>query len=98
MVDIFSIVRCGKYMEYRSAIDLVDVNILDENGSNLLAPAIVYDRPEIVRDLLQRGIDMNHKGERQMTAIQLAIQWRRSDIAKTLVELGSDLNSRDVWQ
>lgn len=97
MSDIFAIVRFGDFSEYRDAIESVDINVVDENGSNLLGPAIAYNRSEITRDLLARGIDINHRGERGMTPLQLAIQWKNIELARQLVNLGSDLNFRDIY-
>jgi FOG: Ankyrin repeat len=96
MNDVFAIVRFGDYAEYLSAIDSVDIDIVD-SGSSLLTSAISYSRPEIVQDLIMRGININYQGERGMTPLQITIQWKNFELAKQLVSLGADVNVRDLY-
>jgi ankyrin repeat protein len=97
MNSIFSVARTGDLSEFRLALDGVDINIVDDNRSNLLAPAIAYGRSDIAFELLDRGIDINHKGEREMTPLHLAVQWKRDKVAIRLIGMGSDVNARDIY-
>ena len=97
ITDIFAIVRFGTFSDYEKAVSNVDINVRDENGSNLLGPAIAYDRGNISEDLINRGIDIDHRGEYEMTPLHLAIQWKRWDLVRELIDRSVLLNAQDVY-
>lgn len=54
------------------------------NGWTALMWAVVSDRPQILRLLLQRGADPTYRSAKGDTAISLAQRYGRSDMLKTL--------------
>jgi len=51
--------------------------------------------PAEVEVLLERGADIDYKGEDGSTALALALSWGEDDIAIALIELGADLSIKD---
>lgn len=83
-----------------------DVNVADKNGVTPLIIAAARDE-EIVRDLLQKGADVNaattvsfkHKGEiivQGVTPLMTALAKKKPKIADMLLQHGADVNKKTV--
>jgi len=62
-----------------------DINIVDENGDNLLLLSIMNFRKDVVKFLINNGIDINHKNNTGENAIYLLIKTRYMDILNTVI-------------
>jgi uncharacterized protein len=73
--------------------------LLLNNGANLkLSGTVLYiaslrGRTEIVRFLLDRGLDVNTTDSSGYTALMAACQERKSDVVQLLLERGADVNA-----
>lgn len=59
--------------------------------------AVTFDKPEMVRLLLEHGADINAKDITGMTPLHVAANLGLNDQVRLLVELGADLNARDEF-
>ena len=74
--------------------NLVDVNYVDLTGRNALFEAVLY--PNIVKKLLEKGIDTKLKTKNGVTALHVAIasSTTNKNIIKMLLDSGSDINAK----
>ena len=72
----------------------VNFNIQDINGNTLLHVAIWY-QPNVIRLLLNHGIDVNLSNNKGVSAILVASEYGYFDIVKDLVSFGSDVNTQN---
>ena len=70
-----------------------DVNILEAKSSNAFHRATENDCENIVRFLIQAGINVNHIGPMASPLCQAA-KWGYKGIARMLIDAGADLNAR----
>ncbi len=97
MGDIFQIVRCGEFEIYKSEIDKLDINVINEFGQSLLHEAITSKREEIALDLISRGIDVNRKDSKEQTALHFLGFHPNIKITENILENGGDLSIKDVY-
>jgi ankyrin repeat protein len=64
-----------------------------EGGCTALMRAAAHGQLNSVRDLLQRGADVNQKDEAGFTALMLAARQGNHDVVKTLLDAGADPNA-----
>jgi hypothetical protein len=75
----------GNFESLRVWIDNYPLlNIRDEEGNNLLALAVINDHSQIVRYLLDKGIDYHNKNDYNESALDLAIKKNNRYIIKLL--------------
>jgi len=68
----------------------------DNEGVSILDMAITYDNLEMVKYLIDEGIDLNKTTRRSgFTALMAAACYGRVEIAKLLIEQGVDQNASD---
>lgn len=91
-------------LRYRCDIDLVmllvdngaDIYDYDEEGVSIFDMAVTYDNLEMVRFLIDRGIDVNATKRRsRFTPLMAAACYGRTEIAKLLIENGADSSAVD---
>jgi len=91
-------------MRYRCDFDLVmllvnakaDIYDFDEEGVSIFEMAITYDNLDMVKYIIDKGIDVNstHRKSR-FTPLMTAACYGRIDIAKLLIENGANKNAID---
>ncbi len=67
----------------------------DEGGSSLHT-ALANRGVDAVRRLLDRGADVNERGEIFWTLLHVASKDGKLEVAKALIEYGADVNPRDI--
>jgi ankyrin repeat protein len=74
-----------------------NVAAVDQSGDNaLIITTGVYQGPiEIVRLLLQKGIDHNTQNKQGTSALMVAASKGKADVVNLLIEKGADLNLKD---
>ncbi|GHM57985.1 MAG: hypothetical protein sL5_01010 [Candidatus Mesenet longicola] len=74
--------------------DCINVNIQNDEYNNwsLLHYAIFYNKPNVVRLLLNLGVDLEIKAKKGMRPLHLAVFYNRIEIAKILLDEGADVN------
>ncbi len=78
-----------------------DVNLKTEGGDewNLLHIALLSvseaPRPEVVRHLIDLGVDVNARDRRRWTPLHFAARTKNSMVVEMLIEAGADVNAKD---
>lgn len=97
---VYTAVRYDREDDYKKYIDSVDINCLRTNGKgNLLQAAIACKHFKYVKDLLERGINVNNKDEKGETVLHYFGQVGIKDVelAEELISHGADLNIKDKF-
>jgi hypothetical protein len=71
-----------------------DLNYRDADGQSLLMKT---DSPEMVRWLIERGVDVNFPDKGGYTPLIDAARYGRAEIARILIDAKADLNARSVY-
>ena len=91
-------------LRYKCDTDLImflvesgaDIYDFDEEGVSIFDMAISYDNIEIVKYLIDEGIDVNITNRRsRFTPLMAAACYGRVDVAKLLIEKGADKSAVD---
>ena len=91
-------------MRYRCDFDLVtllieagaDIYDFDEEGVSIFEMAITYDNLDMVKYIIEKGIDVNSTQRRsRFTPLMTAACYGRVEIAKVLIEQGADKGAVD---
>ncbi|XP_073242544.1 ankyrin repeat domain-containing protein 45-like isoform X2 [Porites lutea] len=72
------------------------LNKRDAEGKSALDIAAMLGRKEMVRELLERGADINSQTKRGYTALHRAATWGHPDCLKVLITNGADLQICNV--
>lgn len=67
------------------------LNARNEDGKSALDLAAMLGRKEMIRELLERGADINSQTKRGYTALHRAASWGHPDCLKVMVLNGADL-------
>ncbi len=74
-----------------------DLFACNEDGVSILDYAIMYNRIELVEEILKTDIDINKtKRPSQFTPLMGAVCYGRKEIAVMLLEKGADVTLRDI--
>ncbi len=93
---VFTAVEYDRENDYKKLINSVDINSVDGSEKlNLLQVAIATKHLKYVKDLLERGIDVNHRDYRGQTALHYLGQIKDVKLAEELIKHGADLNIKD---
>jgi hypothetical protein len=71
-----------------------DLNSRDGDGQSLLMKT---DSPEMVRWLIERGVDVNFPDKAGYTPLIDAARYGRTEIARILIDAKADVNARSVY-
>ena len=91
-------------LRYKSEMDLImllidngaDIYDFDEEGVSIFDMAVTYDNVEMVKYIIDDGIDVNSTQRRSgFTPLMAAACYGRIEIAKLLIENGADKNAVD---
>ena len=74
---------------------ILDLDYQDANGNSYLHLAILYKQEEIVKSLIEKGININKKNKEGNTALHLAYLKNYKEIINILEENGIDTNIRN---
>lgn len=66
-----------------------------EGQTTLMMISSYYNSAETIRFLLEKGADVNAKGQYGVTALMKAAEGGRSENVKLLLEAGADVNAKD---
>ena len=98
-MNIFDLIKSNDKHGLRKIIKEKATNIhqLDNNGSSALDVAIFLNRVEIVKILIDEGIDFTSKDEYGRNALFTACQSVRIDIIKLLISKGINVHETDNY-
>lgn len=68
------------------------VNDTDEQGNTLLHLALMRRNPRLVEFFIEKGADVNHKGNKRILPLTLAAQYGTEEIIDLLLVNGADVN------
>lgn len=95
-MNLFQMVRrSDKVDEIVSAIDSADIDMIGENGQNLLHTAIAHDKTEIGVELVNRQIAVNWQDDRGMTPLHYTAWHNTPKLAELVLQNGGDPHIRD---
>ena len=77
----------------------LDANLVDPSGRTLLMNAVVSGLGDLVKELLDRGANVNAKSKEGQTALMLAADFGHLDILRQLLTKGADhkVKDQDDW-
>lgn len=70
--------------------DVVDAFSVDSEGNNMISHAITYGNVDIIRCLIEIGVDINQPGEWGNTPLYTAIVFDKYDLACYLLAMGAE--------
>ena len=97
MSKVFQAVRLNDIAIYNELILFTDVNILNENNQNLLQEALAFGNTLIGMDLIQRGIDVNHRDRYGQTPLHYCGLYKNPDITKAVLVNRGNPNIKDIY-
>ncbi len=74
-----------------------DIHAIDEDGNNLLHHIAWNRQLPLVKQLVKKGISINHINHQQKSPLLLSTQWSDWEAARYLVEAGADVNHTDKY-
>ncbi len=74
-----------------------DLEQKDQIGRTLLVNAVLYQRKETVKHLLERNVDVNVHVDKGATALHLAAKNGDVEIIKLLLDRGAEVDSLDMF-
>lgn len=93
---LFEATADGEIDLLRNCLDhILDINIKNKDGDNLLIYAINHNQLEVVRLLLARGIDFNVANDEGKTPLHIATILARPQIMIALLTYGADYKKKD---
>jgi len=95
-MDIFSDLRAGDEKAFWAKIDKVDINIVNESGSNLLHVAIARKNVKIALDLIERGIDVNYQNAQGQTPLHHAAAFQLAELVQAILSAGGKVSTTDI--
>jgi ankyrin repeat protein len=75
--------------------DFKDLDARDDEGESLLHKAVIMDEPEIVKELVELGVELNFHGDLGYTPLHCAVIFQFLAIVTILVEARADIDSLD---
>jgi ankyrin repeat protein len=93
-MDIFQIIRRGSLDEFLNAVKSVDINVVNEEGENMLHEAIAYN-PDYAPMLIDMNIELNQQTKENATPLHYAAHHKQLEIARKIIEGGGNLNIVD---
>lgn len=93
--DIENAIIQDERAKFDELIDDADLTHRSDNGSTLLHEAAGSGRPEIAKELIDRGIDVNVQNNGGLTPLLEALEIENYDTAEVLLKAGADPNILD---
>lgn len=95
---VFTAVRYDKEDDYKKYINSVDINILGGSEKlNLLQVAIARKHFKYVKDLLDRGINVNNQDLKGQTVLHYLGWIKDIKLAEDLIKCGGNVNIKDKF-
>jgi ankyrin repeat protein len=76
--------------------DIINYRV-GEHKATLLQQAVLYDKPDVVKLLIDSGADINLFDDRDSTPLIMAILENKNDLANILIDRGANLNMKDIY-
>jgi ankyrin repeat protein len=96
-IDLFQAVRRNDSDTFYSQIDKVDINLIDEDGQNLLHEAVSFNNTLLGKELITRKINVNHKDGNSQTPLHYIANKKETELALLILNGGGDLNIEDKY-
>ena len=69
--------------------------IYNDHNAKLLRTAQYENNPELIKEIIKNGAQINAQDEYGSTALHIATQYNNNDVVSTLIKLKTDLNMQD---
>ena len=96
-IDPFSAIRNKKPDAFKIINSLDDINIREDDGTNLLHSAIAYDNTPIGLELIKRGIDVNAITKKGDTPLHYCGTYQDIELTRAILKAGGDLSVSDKF-
>lgn len=96
MLDLFKLAEKNKIEEFNQ-YNMVNINIVDEFGFNLLLTSISNNSLEVSKYLIINGIDLNFQDGDGKTALHYLCHYPQQELIELLREKKFNPNLKDVF-
>ncbi|AYV83575.1 MAG: ankyrin repeat protein [Hyperionvirus sp.] len=86
LFDLLKGQKWGEFEEYIGGIEHVDLNIRDDQNNYLLTYAVLYDKPGIVRLLIEKGARIDIVDNEDKSILYIAIRYDYQEVIDILLE------------
>ena len=92
---IIEAARTGNVKDFKRAIsDGCDLSARDGNGETVLS-IVAKVRPDLVRLLIENGVDVNHADDSGITPLHWAVEYDNEEAVRLLLDAGACTESSD---
>jgi ankyrin repeat protein len=95
--DIDRAIRQGDFPMLKSLVTTATVNITDGEARTPLFVAIIENKSDVIKWLIDQGADINHQDRNGWTPLHFAVQGKQADAIALLLSRGADANLHDVY-
>lgn len=93
VIDLFQSIRLGEEIDRQVLLE--NINVVDEEGGNLLHEAIAYSNIPAAETLITLGINVDKANNDGLTPLHYAAQYKNYEAAKSIVLLSKNINPID---
>jgi len=98
LVSLSEAVRKGDLKQVKSCLNRgEDIEKSDRRGRTVLHIAVMVEKPEVARYLLEHGANVNRQDDEGRTPLHIAALLKNDGIVNLLIKHGADRTIRDVY-
>jgi hypothetical protein len=91
MKDIFHLAREGNLAQFKAALNLTNVKLVDDQGNSVLHEVVLHQRSvDFIALIMKKGLSVNVQNKEGNTALHIATRMGIIRIMKKLFEYGAD--------
>jgi uncharacterized protein len=95
--EVFQSIRLHENESVRAILGTFDLKQTNEFGQTVLHEAVAYNNGDIIKDLIQHGVEINAADKNGQTALHFTAAHKQQVMARTLLEHGASLEIADKY-